>query len=297
MANVVKTYYRDDREVEGEYTLRRFKYHVDSDGVAVATWAKPDKLNPITRPAVRELYLIFEHAERDPAVRVLVLTHEGRAFSSGMSFIDDKEPTVDVDVMDGYLKANKAWGDDDAALKGLVMRSLRFPKFFISAVSGLAVGGAVNIALLLPDHVILGEGCKFRYPFTELGFSPEISSALVLPQRIGMVRAKELLMLGTWFDGQEAHRLGLCNAVVPDAEVLPHAMQVAKNVAGMSQATLRRSKSIIHRALLQVMDDHMDAENHVFTEAKQCPETMALLQAAMARVTNKNKKAEPSSKL
>lgn len=289
---MIKTYYRGDEEVEGEYTLIRIKYSVDADGVAVATWAQPQKLNPLSDGAKWELQLIFEHAERDPAVRVLVLTNEGRAFTAGASFSADTEPTVDEDVMEGYVKRGKGHHRSDPALKRLVMRCLNFPKYFITAVNGLAVGGGVNIGLLLADHVIVSENAKFRYPFSELGITPEISSALVLPQLIGMARAKELLLLGPWFDGREAHRLGLCNAVLPDSEVLPRAMQVAKTVAGMGLSHIRRCKALLHRAPLQVMSDHMDAENAAFAEAQQCPETKALWKAAVERVTKGKAKSK-----
>lgn len=273
---VLKTYYRGDDEVEGEYELRRFKYSVDSDGVAVATWAKPDKLNPLTQETVWEMFVILEHAERDPAVRALVLTGEGRAFSSGASPVPDCEPCLEEAVMEGYKKRNKGTrAPVDIALKGLTMRFYEFPKFVISAVNGLAIGGGANIALLLADHVIVADCAQFRYPFTELGFTPEVSSALVLPQRIGMVRAKELLMLGRWFDAKEAHRLGLCNAVVEGPQVLPHALELAKSVAGMNQASVRLSKRIMHRPVLQILDDHMDAENKTFLEVFQSQETKA----------------------
>jgi len=298
--NAVKTYYSGDTEAEGVYSLQRFKYAVDEEGVALATWCLPARLNPITRGTNWELFLILEHASRDPAVKAFVLTGEGRAFSAGMSPLPDDDPLPDEEVMQGYLKREKAFRGEtnpsDGALKGIVLAFLRFPKFLICAVNGLAVGGGLNIALLLTDHAIVARSARFRYPFTELGLTAEIGSSFLLPERIGLARAKELLMLGDWFSAEDAYRLGLCNSVVDDAEVLPTAMALAKRVAGMNQTSLRLAKALIHRPVLERLEAQLDAENATIAEAIASPETKASMKAFAARF-KRQKEGAPKAKL
>merc|ERR1719284_232660 len=124
-------------------------------------------------------------------------------------------------------------GQPDFAMKGLVMSILRFPKFCAVAVNGVAVGGGVTFPLMLCDYILAAPEAKFRMPFTDLGFSPEIASSYMLGRNIGMARAKQLILLAEWFDAEKALNWGLINEVVPPDQLMKTAEAVASRAAGL----------------------------------------------------------------
>lgn len=248
--SVIKTYYRDDKEVVENYLLTTMSWDLKPDGVLLITFTSPVALNPMTFAWVSEIFFCLEHAERLKEVKVVVLTGSGRAFSAGASVEMLKVLSRgDKLVPDDYVQAmgqnifslqkgydhfgkGQASHFPDIALHGLTRRFLSFPKILVCAINGLAVGGAANISLLLADFTFTCPSSKFMYPFANRGVPPELSSSVTLAATIGLPQAKRLLMLGDTFDGQECQRLGLTyRHVSNDADLLPEAMSFASKQA------------------------------------------------------------------
>merc|ERR1712050_229052 len=113
-----------------------------------------------------------------------------------------------------------------------------------------------------------GESTKFRYPFGLMSLVPEFGSNFLLPLQVGMLKAKELLLMAEWITAADAHRLGLVSRIVPDAEVVTEAMKVAKFFAEKDPSWFRKSKELMHKPYLDILKfgDNLKHENDVFRE-------------------------------
>lgn len=291
----IKIYYRGDKEVEEPYVLKTTTFAVDKNGIAVATFNKPKKLNPLTTDLMNEIYFIIEHAKRDSSIKVLVWTGKGRAFSSGASF--GAKSTVDQEIMRGYTDHGVGFMADgvstDGALKGVVMAMLKFPKISICAVNGMAVGGSANFALAgLHDLVYASESAKFKYPFTSLAITPEVFSSYMIPRAMGTVVAKEIFFTGKWFSSHEAKGYGLINDVIANEKLMEKVMDVATKLTSSSQSSLRLTKRLINSHMLKpkTANETMDDENSTIMEAMKQPDFRKAVAAFMKRHTKKKSK-------
>jgi enoyl-CoA hydratase/carnithine racemase len=287
----VPIFYRADREVDETIELSLMDYDIEGD-IAWATLNDPASMNGMSMQSFWEMHIIIEAARRDNRVKALIWTGAGKAFSAGMS-LRPVPTTIPQDVQDGYLA--KGIGPQpavanmpDFAAKGLVMQILRFPKFCMAAVNGVAVGGGVTFPLMLCDYIIATQDVRFRMPFTDLGFAPEIASSYLLARNIGMVRAKQLILLAEWFSSSQALSWGLINQVVPAEQLKQEAKAIALQAAGLGQNAIRLSKYVMHKPLLEVLDKHMDAENSNFLEAFSGKEAQERF-AAKAKKVGKSK--------
>jgi len=231
---------------------------------------------------------LLEHVKRDERCKVIVWTGTGRAFSAGGNFTDSKT-TVPEEVYEGYVHAGIAVGLPDISLAGTTRAMIKLPKISIAAVNGMAIGGGVNVAFLWQDFVYVSQDATFRYPFGELGLTPELGSSVLLSKIIGMMRAKEFLQLGTEFTAKQALEMGLCTAVVPQEEVLSKALEAAKKLASMPQFALRESKRIINKDLAASINSITEEELKTFKGVMGDPETMKAMMNLAKRTSGKSK--------
>eukprot|EP00971_Amphidinium_carterae_P158478 3141808-Amphidinium_carterae.1 len=124
---------------------------------------------------MQEVLMTVEHAKRDDRCHVLIWTGEGRAFCSGGNFADART-TLPPEVYAGYVNAGIALPMPDLACAGHTRAMLKLPKISIAAVNGMCVGGGVNMALVWQDFVYVAQGATFKYPFAEIGVTPELGS-------------------------------------------------------------------------------------------------------------------------
>jgi len=136
---------------------------------------------------------------------------------------------------------------------------------------------------------------RFRWPFTELGFAPEISSGYMLPRIVGRARSAELLLLGGWLSAEEAQAYGLVNAVLPTPkDAYAKALSVATWLAKQNQTSLQTSKKILNAHVLKFLDEggHMDLENWGMQHTMNSEETMAAMMAFMEKMSGKGGKTK-----
>lgn len=286
----IRVYYRGDKEVDEEYALKTMSCEVNS-GVALVTFTRDKAMNSLSDDFKHELMLMYEYLRRNSEVRAVVWTGKGRDFSAGAD-LSGQPLSVDPEIVAGYKKAGKGvWDDDEGPSnwRSFSKVAFTFPKPSIAAVNGFAIGGATNMAFLYHDHVIASESTKFRYPFGLMSLIPEFGSTFLLPLQVGMLKAKEMLLMAPWITAAEAHKHGLVNSVVPDGEVVPAAMKVGKFFAGTDPTWFRKSKELMHKPFLEFLnfDDALKHENEVFREhmasgvpAKAMMKYMADMQAA-----------------
>ncbi len=262
----VKLYYGN----LNEHRPLNFKLELTSEGVLIATLNNPSKLNSLDGVAVAEFFFIIEFAEREPAVKVVVWTGAGRAFSAGANFSSltvPKSHQLFPTIM-AYNKAGKGLRRyPDVAMKSWLFRMLEFNKISICAVNGIAIGGGANFALLFHDFVFAADGeARFKYPFSELGIPPEMGSSFLFPRLF----AKRYLMTGDWFDAKEAEHMGLVYKVVPPENLMQEAVGFATKLArNECLEGMQMSKRILNDRTVDQLNHYRvcDIENETIDKA------------------------------
>ena len=139
----------------------------------------------------------------------------------------------------------------------------------IAAIDGLAIGVGTTLCLHC-DLVYAAPTARFQMPFVNLGLVPEAGSSLLAPQRFGRARAAELLLLAEPFGADRALELGLINAIVPQNELMAHAMSKAAALAAKPRAALLATRRLM-RGDPEALKAQMAAEMHAFSRRAQVP--------------------------
>jgi 2-(1,2-epoxy-1,2-dihydrophenyl)acetyl-CoA isomerase len=202
--------------------------------VAVITLARPGKLNAVTAAMHAELRQALAAAEGDPAVRCVVLTGEGRAFSSGQDLTEDLPRGAD-----GKLDLGTALDRD---YNPLVERLYNFPKVTIAALNGPAVGASLNIALAC-DIVVAARSAYLQEAFARIGLVPDAGGTWLLPRIVGMKRALALMLTADQVSAEEAARIGLVYKVFDDATFMADTMALAARLAAGPATVFRMIKA------------------------------------------------------
>lgn len=173
------------------------------DGVLTLEINRPESRNSLTAEVVDTLRSQIERAGDDDAVRCVVLTGRGTAFSSGQAVGQSTLTTKQI-LTEHY--------------NPLVRSMLELDKPIVAAVNGVAAGAAASLTLAC-DFRILAEEARFAFLFVRIGLVPDAGGSWMLPRLVGHAAATELMMLGGDVSSAQAARLGLANRVVPSAEL------------------------------------------------------------------------------
>src|ERR1039457_2023382 len=185
-------------------------FQVEESGIALLTVNRPEKLNALSGAVIGELGDAFGRAANDPAIRAAILTGAGeKAFVAG------------ADI--GELAALSPYEARAFALRGqAVFRQLETcGKPSVAAVNGFALGGGLELAMACTVR-FASENAKLGQPEVKLGIIPGYGGTQRLPRLVGRGRAMELLLAGDPIPAAEAYRIGLVNAVLPQAELLDY---------------------------------------------------------------------------
>ncbi len=210
------------------------------NGILWITLNKPDKLNMADAAMHQAFVDLWPMIDRDPEVRVAVITGAGRAFSAGGDLKRVKESHGNYEEIVAIL--------DEA--RNIVYNMLHCSKPIISAVNGVAVGAGVVVALL-SDISIMAENARLADGHTRLGVAAGDHGAIIWPLLCGMAKAKYYLLTCDFISGPEAERIGLVSLCTPDDELLDKAMEVATKVATGPTDANRFTKRALNQWLLQ----------------------------------------------
>jgi enoyl-CoA hydratase/carnithine racemase len=188
-----------------------------SEGVAVITLNRPDHLNAFSGTMGEELGKAYLICDGDDAVRAVVLTGAGRAFCAG----------ADMSEGAGTFRKRDATGFSAAAVHPPAWE-VRKP--VIAAMNGHAVGLGLTLALQCDIRIMAREG-KYGVLQVRRGVMPDAYSHWTLPRIVGLSRAADILLSGRTFRGDEAGEMGLASRVLPAEEVLPYALELARDIA------------------------------------------------------------------
>lgn len=220
--------------------------------ICTITLNRPDVLNAFNDQLTTELGEALKAAERDPAVRVIVITGAGRAFSSGQDLGDLKEKYVP-----GYVPH---LGDDLRKRYNPIIKRIRdMEKPVIAAVNGVAAGAGCSLALAC-DLRIASDQASFIEVFINVGLIPDSGSTFMLPRLVGLGKAMELCMTGQKVDAPEALRLGLVNQVVAAAELNEAIAKLAGRLAGLPSRAIALTKRLLNQSFQNDLDAQLEAE-------------------------------------
>ena len=218
--------------------LRVVRYEVDR-GVGLVTLDRPDRMNAWTIRMEREYAWALHRAERDPDVRVVVVTGAGRGFCVGADFkaLDVMSDTASYDVA-GERPADEA----EVAAEHAPTLAMRLSKPVIAAVNGPAAGVGF-VLLCFADIRFAAAGAKLTTSFGRLGLPAEHGVSWLLSRLIGPGRAADLLFSSRVILAEEAVELGLVNQALPPDELLPFTLDYARRMAAeISPSSLRVMK-------------------------------------------------------
>jgi enoyl-CoA hydratase/carnithine racemase len=201
-------------------------------------------------------------AQLDSGVRALLITGQPGIFTSGNDLEDfmQRPATADSPVFK-FMEA---------------LTTCEKP--VVAAVTGAAIGIGTTM-LLHCDLVYVADDARLAMPFTGLGLVPEFASSFMLPRLLGHVRAAEKLLLGDPFTGPQAVELGIANAVLPAAEVVPHARRIAERFNALPPGAVRDSKRLMRAALKDVLPGVIRSEAELFGARLRSPEAREAFQA------------------
>ena len=202
-------------------------------GIATITMSDPKKRNALSTPVVTDLNNHVDTALTHPDVRSVILTGANGIFSSGGD-------------ISGFDK-------DDIPLRRRMPRLHRLcgkiahsEKPFIAAVEGGAFGGGLSLALLV-DQIVAADNARFCASFVKIGLMPDLGLLSTLPARVGIGRAKEILMLGEDVTAVTALEDGLVDELSPPGQALTRAMNLANEFASMAPLALAYTKATVMR--------------------------------------------------
>ncbi len=233
------------------------------NGVATIEIARPEKKNALTQAMYQAMADAINVAQEDGAVRALLITGQPGIFTSGNDiedFMQRPPQSIDSPVF-RFMQA--LVGSD---------------KPVVAAVTGAAIGIGTTL-LLHCDLVYVSDESRLAMPFVGLGLVPEFASSLLVPELMGQRRAAEKLLFGDPFTGEQAVDCGIANAVLPAAEVVPHARRMAERFNALPPGAVRDSKRLMrgpHRE--QVLKTIAD-EAELFGKRLRSPEAMEAFQA------------------
>lgn len=205
-----------------------------AEAIATVTLVNPARKNAMDLVMCRELAEAFRWVSTAEDVRVLIVRGEGDEFCSGFDLSDS-------DGMEQHgLARMRSINDTCLALADI-------PQPVIARVDGVAAGAGCNLAIGC-DLLVASDRSRFSQIFAKRGLSVDFGGSWLLPQRIGMHRAKELALLAPIIDAAEAERIGLVNKVVPAAEIDAAVGEWARQLADGPPIALAQTKALLEGA-------------------------------------------------
>jgi len=213
------------------------------DRIGLVTINRPDKLNALNVTAKKELSDLFGRLKEDPQVDVVIVTGAGeKAFVAG------------TDIRELTSLDRKKGKEFSRGGQKLLDQIEQLGKPVIAAVNGFALGGGCELAMACHMR-IAAEHAKFGQPEVNLGIIPGYGGTQRLARLVGVGRATELVLTGEQVDAQEALRIGLVNRVVPQAELMATALDLARKIASKGQVAIR----LALRAVRETQERHLAA--------------------------------------
>jgi len=215
--------------------------------IATIRLNRPEVLNAMNHRLWMELREALENAGADPEIRVVIITGEGRAFSSGADLKESK--TRSIEAYQEYLKS----------LQEVSKQIILFEKPIIAAINGYALGSGYELALAC-DIRIAADDAQIGSPEARVTSSVTGGAMRLIQDLIGPAKARELLFTAKNIDGKEAERIGLVNRSVPKEHLMETARRMAEEIAANAEISIRMIKKGLLFARQADLDELMAFE-------------------------------------
>ncbi|MCO5146239.1 MAG: enoyl-CoA hydratase [Aquamicrobium sp.] len=217
--------------------------------VGLITLNRPQALNALNSAIERDVVAALQAFEADEGVGAIVITGSEKAFAAGADIKEMSEKSyIDMYAADFFA----GW---DALL--------RIRKPIVAAVSGYALGGGCELAMMC-DFIIAGDNAKFGQPEITLGVMPGMGGSQRLTRFVGKAKAMDMCLTGRMMDAAEAERSGLVSRVVPAAELIDEALKAAEKIAGFSLPAVMMVKEAVNRSYETTLTEGLRFERRVF---------------------------------
>ena len=250
---------------------QRLKFDMPLERVLRMTISRPERLNALDRLGHTEITKVWRQIDEDRDIDCVIVTGEGRAFSSGGDFEMIEDMINDFNVL---AQASKEARD-------LVYNIINCGKPTISAINGTAVGAGLVVALLC-DISIAARGATLADGHTRLGVAAGDHAVIVWPLLCGMAKAKYYLLTCDSISGEEAERIGLVSLCVDDDQVMSRALEVAQRLANGAPHAIRWTKYALNN-WLRMAGPSYDVSTALEMLGFRSPEAREGLRALKAR--------------
>jgi len=218
-------------------------------GVALIRLNRPESLNALNRALVADLTQMLLDLDQDSEVRAIVITGNERAFAAGADIKEMAgDSAIDMLILDQFQKWDQI---------------KRLKKPLIAAVSGYALGGGCELAMLC-DIIIASETAQFGQPEIKIGVIPGAGGTQRLTRAIGKSRAMEYILTGRFFSAQQAYEWGLVSRVVPVELYLEEAIKLAAEIASMPPLAIQLAKQAILKSYELSLEEGLHFERRNF---------------------------------
>ena len=258
-----------------------------ADGVATITLDRPAKRNALSRELIAQLTAAVTRVAGDASARVLMLCASGPVFCAGM----------DLDEMRDRARAVNAtaeWEQDATDFRDLLAAILRLDVPTVAVVQGPAIAGGFGIVLAC-DLVIASTAARFALPELRRGISPAVVSPLLI-HRVGAGPATPILLADRAWDGEAAHRVGLCHVLATPENLDSARRELASSILTGAPAALAMTKRLMRSISQATLFEQLEAGRKVSAEARRTAEAREGLTAFLEkREPNWIVRREPSS--
>jgi enoyl-CoA hydratase/carnithine racemase len=220
--------------------------------VRILTLNRPERLNAINPGLVTAFRLALEDANTDENTRVIVLQGAGRAFCTGNDLKDSAENfDADYDAKQADAHARE--------LQEITRQLVSSDKIVIGAINGWAVGAGFEWAINC-DFTVWAEDAKAFFPEISWGLFATGGVMTLLSRMVGIVRAREMLLLGEKYDAQALLDLGVAWRIVPESMVKETALEAAERIASLPTKAVRLFKKTFNQAIFMDLEETLEAE-------------------------------------
>jgi enoyl-CoA hydratase/carnithine racemase len=231
------------------------RYAVEG-GVATIMLDRAEHMNTMSAALLEQALAAMEAAADDESVRAVILTGTGRAFCAGLNLEAQSKGTDNLSVGSGATPTNI----DLRNTPPPVLHAMDKP--VIAALNGSAAGYGLDLALGA-DIRIMAQSAKLAASYAKRGVLPESGGTWYLPRMLGWAKAAELIFTGRTLNAAQSLEIGLVNKVVPDAEVMGAARELALEIAANAPLAIQAAKRMMRMAWNEPFNEHV---HHVFLQ-------------------------------
>jgi len=235
-------------------------------GVATLAMNRPEARNALSTEMRADLCDALHDAERDPAVRCVVLTGAGEHFMAG----GDVKGMAESMAGRSREQIHKSFLYRIHDLHPIMFAMRRMPKPVIASCRGAAAGAGVSMALAC-DLIIASEDAFFTLAYCHIGTSPDGSSTFHLPRAVGIKKAMEIALLGDRFGAQAAKDIGMINFVVKTDELEAATAKLAQRLANGPTHVYGNIQALLYRSLESEFEAQLEAEAEYFADCASQP--------------------------